>query len=114
MLKIYHNPRCSKSRETLALLKEKGHDPVIVEYLQKPMEPREIKKLFDKMGFTDYKDMMRTGEAIFKAQGLDKAPQGQLLSAMALNPILIERPIVETNDGAAIGRPPENVLSLLA
>lgn len=113
MLKIYHNPRCSKSRETLALLKENGHDPQVVEYLQKPMEPRELKKLSEKMGITDYKDMMRTGEAIFRAQALATAPQGQLLSAMALNPILIERPIVETDDKAALGRPPENVLSIL-
>lgn len=113
MLKIYHNPRCSKSRETLALLQDNGHEPTIVEYLQKPMEPRDLKKLSEKIGITDYKDMMRTGEAIFKAQGLATAPQGQLLSAMALNPILIERPIVETDEKAAIGRPPEAVLDIL-
>ncbi|WP_017931971.1 arsenate reductase (glutaredoxin) [Robiginitomaculum antarcticum] len=112
MLKIYHNPRCSKSRETLSLLQQNGHEPDVVEYLKKPLEPRAIKKLADKMGITDYREMMRTGEAIFKAQALDKAPQGQLLSAMALNPILIERPIVETDAAAAIGRPPENVLKL--
>jgi len=113
-LRIYHNPRCSKSRQTLELLKEKGHSPEIIEYLKTPPTSEEISRLLGMLGM-EPRALMRKGEAVYKELGLaDTSLQdAQLIDAMAANPILIERPIVVNADEAAIGRPPESVLAIL-
>jgi len=110
---IWHNPRCSKSRQTLALLTENGHDPVIVKYLETAPTRAEIKAVLAMLDTPAIK-LMRTGEKRFKELGLSKdTPDTNLIDAMLENPILIERPIVLTNGRAAIGRPPEAVLDIL-
>lgn len=113
MLKIYHNPRCSKSRQTLALLTEAGHTPEIIEYLKAPLIVSEIKALMAKLGITEPRLMMRKGEADYKAQGLSQKEGHDLIIAMAATPKLIERPIVETATAARIGRPPEAVMEIV-
>lgn len=111
---IYHNPRCSKSRQTLALLEEHGVQPEIVLYLEKPPNAKTLKDLVDKLGITP-RQLLRTSEAEYKDMKLankdlsDKA----LIDAMVKAPILIERPIVVKGDKAVLGRPPENVLSMI-
>ena len=112
MLTIYHNPRCSKSRQTLALIEEQKHDVSIVEYLKTPLSIAEIEKLLSLLNVSP-RDMMRTKEAEFTAQNLANADDATLIAAMAATPKLIERPIVTDNTRAIMGRPPENVLSLL-
>lgn len=114
-IKIYHNPRCSKSRETLALLQEKGITPTVVEYLTTPPSITEIEKLLKMLGFTDARQLMRTKEDIYKELKLaDKdITQAQLIQAMHDNPKLIERPIVVKGKKAKLGRPPEQVLEIL-
>ncbi|MGB2740966.1 MAG: arsenate reductase (glutaredoxin) [Cognaticolwellia sp.] len=112
MLTIYHNPRCSKSRQTLALIEEKNHDVTIVEYLKTPLNVAEIKQLLSLLNVSPL-EMMRTKEAEFKEQNLAHADDASLIAAMAATPKLIERPIVTDNTRAIIGRPPENVLSLM-
>ena len=111
---IYHNPRCSKSRETLAILEEKGVQIEVIEYLKTPPEPSALSALLEKMGVEPL-DMMRKNESVFKELGLaDKGVNREaLIAAMAENPVLIERPIVVTAKGAKICRPPELVHSLL-
>ena len=113
-LRIYHNPRCSKSSQTLALLQENGHSPEVIEYLTSPPTAGELTVVLKKLGMGP-RDLMRRGEAIYKELNLsDEAlSDGQLVDAMVANPILIERPIVVTTDKAAIGRPPESVLDIL-
>jgi arsenate reductase (glutaredoxin) len=113
MLNIYHNPRCSKSRQTLALLTDEGYAPKVIEYLKTPLTAKEIAALFTKLGLAGYRDMMRTGETVYKDMNLKTADEHALLSAMAAHPILIERPIVETRTAARIGRPPEAVLAIV-
>ncbi len=113
MLKIYHNPRCSKSRQTLALLTENGHSPEIVEYLKTPLSVSDIKALMGKLGIKEPRLMMRKGEADYKEQGLSQKEGDYLIIAMSATPKLIERPIVETDMAARIGRPPESVLEIL-
>ena len=112
---IYHNPRCSKSRQTLALLQERGIEPEIVEYLKTPPDAKSIDKLLKLLG-KEPRDVMRKGEEAYKALGLadpGKSRQ-ELIDAMAANPVLIERPIVvKDNKKAALGRPPEQVLEIL-
>ena len=112
MLTSYHNPRCSKSRQTLALIEEQKHDVSIVEYLKTPLSIAEIEKLLSLLNVSP-RDMMRTKEAEFTAQNLANADDATLIAAMAATPKLIERPIVTDNTRAIMGRPPENVLSLL-
>jgi arsenate reductase len=112
MLTIYHNPRCSKSRQTLALIEEQKHDVTIVEYLKTPLSVAEIEKLLALLKVSPI-DMMRTKEAEFKEQNLAQADDVTLIAAMAATPKLIERPIVSDSTRAIIGRPPENVLSLM-
>jgi len=112
MLTIYHNPRCSKSRQTLALIEEKNQDVTIVEYLKSPLNIVEIEQLLSLLNVTPL-DMMRTKEAEFKEQNLANADDTALISAMAATPKLIERPIVTDGTHAIIGRPPENVLALI-
>lgn len=111
---ILHNPRCSKSRETLALLEAQGADITVVEYLKQPPSETEISNILTLLGLTA-RQMMRTKEDEYKAQNLaDPAlTEAQLISAMVATPKLIERPIVLANNQAAIGRPPETVLSIL-
>lgn len=111
---ILHNPRCSKSRETLNLLNEKGIDVQVVEYLKQPLSVDELKSVFARLPVSDVVDMMRTKEAEYKAQGLDNpaVDDETRFKAMFQTPKLMERPIVFTEDAARIGRPPESVLEL--
>lgn len=111
---IYHNPRCSKSRQTLALLQERGIEPRIVPYLDEPPDKATLKRLLGQLGLAP-RQLMRRGEARYKELGLDDPAlsEDELLQAMVDNPILIERPIVVSSKGAALGRPPENVLRIL-
>ena len=111
---IYHNPRCSKSRQTLALLEEQNVSPKTVLYLEEPPSAKEIASLAKKLGLSSVREMMRTKEAVYRELGLkDETSEAALIEAMADNPILIERPIVVNGAKAAIGRPPESVLDIL-
>ena len=110
---IYHNPRCTKSRETLALLEKKGVKPTIIEYLKTPPTAAELKKLLAMMGKSP-REAIRKGEAPYKDLGLAEASDAELIKAMAENPILIERPIVVKGAKAALGRPPESVLAAMS
>ncbi len=110
---IWHNPRCSKSRQTLALLQEQGHAPSEVLYLKDTPSEAEIAAVRDMLG-GDIWVIVRKAEPVFKELGLSKTSDPQtVLAALAQNPILIERPIVIANGRAAIGRPPEAVLDIL-
>jgi len=109
---IYHNPRCGKSRATLALLEKKGIRPRVVEYLKTPPDKPELKRLLKLLGMTP-RELMRAKEA--KAAGLDKPglSDDALIAGMVEHPIVIERPIVVSGNRAALGRPPEAVLKIL-
>ena len=111
---IWHNPRCSKSRQTLALLRERGVEPEIVEYLKTPPAADELESVLDKLGM-EPRDLMRRKEAAYREAGLDDPELGRraLVEAMSAHPVLIERPVVLVGGKAALGRPPENVLALL-
>ena len=112
-LKIYHNPRCSKSRQTLALLQENGHEPEIVEYLKDLPSEKDIKNILNMLGMSSARELMRKGEQVYKDLGLKLVEdESVLIKSMAENPKLIERPIVTKGGKAALGRPPESVLSL--
>lgn len=110
---IYHNPRCSKSRQTLALLKDKGHTPKVIAYLETPPNPRELTTLLKALGI-EARALLRKGENAYKQLKLadttldDKA----LIKAMSEHPKLIERPIVVRGSKAVLGRPPENIDAL--
>ena len=111
---IYHNPRCSKSRETLNLLQSKNIEPSVVEYLKTPLSHEQISTLVSQLGFNSARALMRTKEEQYKALNLkDENDESALIAAMVEHPKLIERPIVVSNNKAALGRPPENVLSVL-
>ena len=112
--KIYHNPRCSKSRATLKLLHENGVETEVIEYLKTPPDKAELVRILDGLGM-DPRDLMRRKEAPYAALGLADEGIGRdaLIDAMLVNPILIERPIVENAGRYALGRPPENVLEIL-
>ncbi len=111
---IYHNPRCSKSRETLNLLQSKNIEPYVVEYLKTPLSHEQISTLVSQLGFDSVRSLMRTKEEQYKALNLkDENSESVLIDAMVNHPKLIERPIVVNNNKAALGRPPENVLSVL-
>jgi arsenate reductase len=113
-LTIYHNPRCSKSRQTLALIEEAGLTPRIVRYLDNPLTVEEIGALLVKLCISDPRQIMRKGELIYKELALkDEMNPAMLIKAMADNPKLLERPIVENTQHAIVGRPPENVNALL-
>lgn len=111
---IYHNPRCSKSRQTLQLLNEKGIEPLVIEYLNTPPSAAELRQALDLLAVGP-RDLMRKNESIYGEAGLDdeNLSDAQLIAAMLENPILIERPIVLANGKARIGRPPESVLEIL-
>jgi arsenate reductase len=112
-LKIYHNPRCRKSRETLALLEEKGQSPEVILYLKTPPNAAELRDILQKLGMTA-SQLIRKNEAVYKENYKGKnLSEDEWLTVLAENPKLIERPIVVVGDKAAIGRPPEQVLSLL-
>jgi arsenate reductase len=112
--RIYHNPRCSKSRATLSLLQERGIEPDITLYLENPPSEKELSSLLRQLGISA-RELLRKGEAEYRELGLadPKLTEAELISAMASNPRLIERPIVVANGKAAIGRPPESVLDIL-
>ena len=111
---IYHNPRCSKSRQTLALIEEKGINPNIKLYLEDSPSEEEIKSLLSKLGI-DARKLLRKGEDAYKERGLKDTSLSDdaLIAAMTEAPKLIERPIVVKGDKAVLGRPPENVLELI-
>ena len=110
---IWHNPRCSKSRQTLALLQDHGIEPEDVRYLETPPSKQQIKDILKKLGIPAI-DLARRGESAFKALALSKdASEAELIDAMSKEPVLIERPVVVHGDRAVLGRPPENVLDLI-
>ena len=110
---IWHNPRCSKSRQTLALLEERRVNFDIRRYLEDPPDAGDLRKAAAKLGL-GVAGMMRRGEKTWRELGLSvHDPEDKLIDAMAAHPILIERPVVFANDRAAIGRPPEAVLDIL-
>ncbi len=111
---IYHNPHCSKSRQTLQLLRDKGIEPFVIEYLKNPPSKAGLKKILSFLGMAP-RELMRRQEAAYKEAGLDDPglTRDDLITAMIAHPILIERPIVVFNGKAAAGRPPEAVLEIL-
>ncbi|WP_157216942.1 arsenate reductase (glutaredoxin) [Flavisphingomonas formosensis] len=110
---IFHNPRCSTSRKTLALLQERpGLEIEVIDYLKTPPSREKLKALYAKAGITP-RQGLRAKEDLAKEMNLASASDDGILDAMAANPILIERPIVETAKGVRLGRPPENVLEVL-
>ena len=111
---IWHNPRCSKSRETLDLIRKTGIEPAIREYLKEPPSKADIERLIELVG-GDPHDLIRDGEPEFKTLGKRKADLGKadIAKAIAAHPVLLQRPIVVAGPRAAIGRPPEAVLPLL-
>lgn len=112
--RIYHNPRCSKSRQTLALLNEQGIEPEIIRYLESPPTAQQLNHILDMLD-CEPRQLMRTKEAEYKELGLDNPglTRDQLIEAMVQTPKLIERPIVINDGKAALGRPPETVLNIL-
>jgi arsenate reductase len=111
---IYHNPRCSKSRQTLALLQENGIEPEIVEYLQSPPDAKTLSSILQQLGISA-RELIRTGEDDYKAAGdkLADLSDSQLVAWMIEHPKVIQRPVVITDKGARIGRPPESVLEII-
>ena len=111
---IYHNPRCSKSREALGLLEEQGADVEVVKYLDTPPSKEELKSLLKMLGISA-RELMRTKEAIYKELGLKEVEdEEKLIEAMVEHPRLIERPIVIKDGKAVIGRPPQKVVEFLS
>lgn len=110
----YHNPRCGKSREGLTLLRERGIEPRIIEYLKTPPDAAELNRILEMLRL-EPRQLMRTREPVYKELGLaDPAlERDALIDAMVHNPILIERPILLIGERAALGRPPENLLGIL-
>ena len=111
---IYHNPRCSKSRLTLELLKDKGIDPKVILYLETPPSEKELVLILKKLNM-EAKELLRKGEAEFKEQNLSDTSKSEedIIQAMVHFPKLMERPIIIYGDRAVIGRPPENVLKII-
>lgn len=112
MTTIYFNPRCSKCRETLEILEDKGEKPTIIEYLDAPPDERTLKDVLKKLGLRP-KDIVRTKEDTFKALKLDLEDDSAVLKALVKHPVLLERPIVVKGDKAAVCRPAQNVLKIL-
>ncbi|MFU8832717.1 MAG: arsenate reductase (glutaredoxin) [Wenzhouxiangella sp.] len=110
---IYHNPRCSKSRQTLALIRDRGIEPEIIEYLKQPPDAEQLKRTIAMLGITVH-ELVRGNEPEYSEENLDEASSEQrLIEAMVKHPRLIQRPIVVVGDQARIGRPPENVEAIL-
>ncbi|HCQ7753753.1 arsenate reductase (glutaredoxin) [Citrobacter sp. 50677481] len=114
-VKIYHNPRCSKSRETLSLLQSNGVEPEVVLYLDTPADATTLRQLLKMLGMTSARELMRQKDDLYKALNLadSNLTEAQLIQAMVENPKLMERPIVVANGQARIGRPPEQVLDIV-
>ena len=111
-VKIYHNPECSKSRQTLDLVRARGIEPEIVEYLENPPDEKTLEQLLAKLGI-EPEDLVRKKEDLYEELNLEQADHRELIAAMVENPVLIERPIVVKGELARLGRPPENVLNIL-
>ncbi len=113
-VKIYHNPRCSKSRQTLQLLTDRGIEPEIIEYLKNPPTAQELDIILSQLKL-EPRELMRRQESEYKELGLDDASlsRAALIQAMVDHPKLIERPVVVNQERAALGRPPETVLAIL-
>ena len=110
---IYHNPRCKKSRETLAIIRDKGVEPDIIEYLKEPLTVDQLQDMVEKLGINP-SQLLRKGEAIYKEEFKGKElSEEEWLYAMAEYPVLMERPVVVKGNKAVLGRPPENVNELL-
>ncbi len=111
---LYHNPRCSKSRETLQLLRDRGLEPEIVDYLKTPLTFTTLNQILHQLGL-EPRQLMRTKEKEYRELGLDNPAltRQDLIRAMIAHPILIERPILLKDGRAALGRPPETVLTIL-
>ncbi|HBL4690445.1 arsenate reductase (glutaredoxin) [Citrobacter sedlakii] len=114
-VKIYHNPRCSKSRETLSLLQSNSVEPEVVLYLDTPADAATLRQLLKMLGMTSARELMRQKDDLYKALNLadSNLTEAQLIQAMVENPKLMERPIVVANGQARIGRPPEQVLDIV-
>jgi len=114
---IYHNPKCTKSRQTLQLLADQVPDAKIdvIEYLNTPPDKEDLKRIIKLLGMNDPRELMRKKEKAYESENLSgpELTMGALLDAMIKNPVLIERPIVIANGKAAIGRPPNNILAIL-
>ncbi|HAU1319714.1 TPA: arsenate reductase (glutaredoxin) [Legionella pneumophila] len=106
---IYHNPRCSKSRQALEILQNKGFEPIIIEYLKTPLDLEQLKRLRTHLAL---EDLVRTNENVFKELSLSLNNEAQVLEAMVKEPVLMQRPIVTFKGKVVIGRPPEKVLEL--
>lgn len=112
-MKIYHNPRCTKSRQGLALLKESGTDFEVIEYLKNPLSQNELKEILNKLQIPAI-ELVRKNEAVWKEHYKNKdLSEAELIAAMVANPKLIERPIVVKGDTAVIGRPTEKINEIL-
>ena len=110
---IYHNPRCRKSRETLEIIRNKGVEPDIIEYLKEPLTVDQLQDIVEKLGINP-SQLLRKGEAIYKEEFKGKElSEEEWLLAMAEYPVLMERPVVVKGNAAVLGRPPENVNELL-
>lgn len=112
--RIYHNPRCSKSRQTLSMLEEKGITPEVILYMDKPPTASQLEQVIQQLGITA-RDLLRRGEDEYRELNLAETAltEAQLIGAMVAHPKLIERPIVVKGGKAVLGRPPENVLTLI-
>lgn len=111
-VKIYHNPECSKCRQTLDLVRARGVEPEIVEYLENPPDEKTLEQLLSKLGI-EPGELIRKKEDLYEELNLEQAGRRELIAAMVENPVLIERPIVVKGEQATLGRPPENVLNIL-
>ncbi len=113
-IKIYHNTRCSKSRQTLELLKSRGVEPEVVLYMEQPIDRKTLRELLQKLGITA-RELLRSNEEACKKRGLHRpqTSEAEIIAAMVGEPRLIQRPIVVRGARAVLGRPPENVLQLL-
>jgi arsenate reductase len=111
---VYHNPRCSKSRQTLQLIRDQGVEPQIVKYLETPPDHATLERILGLLGL-EPRDLMRNREKEYEEYGLDnpELTRAELIDAMIAHPRLIERPIVVKDGKAALGRPPESVLEIL-
>lgn len=111
---LYHNPRCSKSRQALSLLREHGVEPEIVEYLKTPLSADALRELLDALGMSA-RDLLRTGEAPYRELGLaaSAGTEEALIAAIAAHPVLMQRPVARRGARAVLGRPPERVAALL-